>query len=154
MTTTNVADRLEVIHYELCKWVSRKEWTRDCVSSQPERGKILRGLADDMTAAGYPEQDVIGVKVTLEQVIDHSLRNLPAPGITAGVKISFHVDPDRVLVEVEDPKAEQDLQQLVTFQDLLDRSQRSSAPDDAMTWVEYGPHNSKFLMLCKHRSPY
>jgi hypothetical protein len=154
MTTTNVADRLEVIRHELYKWLSRKAWTRDCVSSQPDSAKILQHLADDMAAAGYPEHDVVGVKVTLEHVIDHGLRNHVAPTAPAGLKISFHVDADRVLVEVEDPRAEQDLQGLFAFRDLLDRSQPLCPADDAMTWVEYGAHNSKFLMLCKHRSPY
>ena len=124
MTTTNVADRLEVIRHELYKWLSRKAWTRDCVSSRPDSVKVLQQLTDDMAAAGYPERDVVGVKVTLEHVIDHGLRSQVAPSPAVGLKISFHVDPDRVLVEVEDPRAEQDLQGLFAFRDLLDRRVR------------------------------
>lgn len=151
MVSSNTVNRLDMIHHELHKWLSRKEWVRDVVASKPDSSKVLQGLANSMTASGYPEQDIFGVKVTLEQVLDHSLKHPAAPAAPTGVLVSFHVDPDRVLVEVEDAKAEEDLH-------LADgehpEQPTATAAQDPMTWVEYGHHHSKFLMLCKHRSPY
>lgn len=151
-----VIQRLEMLRDGLWNWLRRNGWNRHQIGSPEEMGRLVGALSDAMSKVGYAEHDILGIGLTLERVIEHALRTAEqAPGGPGRVGVNYHVDDERVLIEVEDPAAEEELSKLLgPLADTAGEGESAPLVVGTMIWIRYHSRHNKFLMLSRHRSCY
>jgi serine/threonine-protein kinase RsbW len=83
-------------------WFTRDGGWRKAVQSRAEIAQAIENLTSAMAAAGYPEADVFGVRLALEEAITNAVKHGHRGDSTIPVLISYHVNVERVLAQVED----------------------------------------------------
>jgi serine/threonine-protein kinase RsbW len=78
---------------------SRKlRWLR----STADAPEVLQAVAAEMAAAGYPEDDVFGVSLALNEALLNAVLHGNGGDPAKQVRVAYHVGPTQVAVEVED----------------------------------------------------
>jgi serine/threonine-protein kinase RsbW len=83
-------------------WFTRAGGWRNAVCSRAEITQAIDTLTGAMVAAGYPEADVFGVRLALEEAITNAIKHGHRGNASLPVLLSYHVNAERVLAEVED----------------------------------------------------
>ena len=74
----------------------------DSLSSAEDALPVLDIVAEEMAAAGYPEEDRFGLRLALEEALVNAISHGNRGDPSRSVHVRFQVEPDRVLAEVED----------------------------------------------------
>jgi serine/threonine-protein kinase RsbW len=74
----------------------------DSLSSAEDALPVLKVVAEEMAAAGYPEADRFALRLALEEAIVNAIRHGNRGDPSRRVHVRFEVGPDQVLAEVED----------------------------------------------------
>jgi serine/threonine-protein kinase RsbW len=133
-----------------------KDWRHRAVRKPSDLPTLLDEVARAMAADRYTEKDVFGVRLALEEAVVNSLKHGHGYDPTKEVRVRFHVDRQRVLMEVEDqgpgfdpeevpdPRAEENLERSCGRGVYLMRHY--------MTWLRYNDRGNR-VTLCKCRTP-
>jgi serine/threonine-protein kinase RsbW len=108
-----------------------------------------------LTAAGFTERDVFGVRLALEEAIVNALRHGHRGDPTKSVRVRCLVSPDRILAEVEDQGPGFDPEQVpdpLAPENLERPSGRGLfLMRTYMTWIRFNARGNHVTM-CKCRS--
>jgi serine/threonine-protein kinase RsbW len=74
----------------------------DSLSSAEDALPVLDIVAEEMAAAGYPEEDCFGLRLALEEALVNAIRHGNRGDPSRSIRVRFQVEPDWVLAEVED----------------------------------------------------
>jgi serine/threonine-protein kinase RsbW len=72
------------------------------ISSTVEMFPLLDAVAAAMTALGYPDKDVFGMRLALEEALVNAIKHGHREDTSKQVRISYRVNARRVLVQIED----------------------------------------------------
>jgi serine/threonine-protein kinase RsbW len=70
-----------------------------------EVSAVLESVVGSMAAEAYPERDVFGVRLALEEALANAIKHGNQCNPAKWVRITFDVNADRVMVQVEDAGA-------------------------------------------------
>lgn len=130
-------------------------WQEERLRAVPEMSRVIDRLLGDMIALGYRECDRFGMHLVLEEVIVNGIKHGNRGDPTKEVVVRWSVNPDRILVEVEDqglgfdpgqipdPTAPENLERPGGRGLLLIRCYT--------TWIQYNDRGN-CVTLCKQRS--
>ncbi len=130
-------------------------WYRERIASLAELAPIVADFKAKMRRAGYPESDLFGLALAVEEAVanacTHGRRHRP----TELVCVSYQVGPDQTLVEVEDPGPGFDPRR-VPDPRAEDNRERPSGRGLLLmrtytTWLEYHDRGNR-VTLCRARS--
>ena len=85
-----------------------KDWHQACLSSIDETVPLIEVVANAMVVQGYPRKDIFGMWLALEERLVNLFKDGHKNQPTNQVLVRYKVDPENVLVEVEDQGAEFD----------------------------------------------
>jgi serine/threonine-protein kinase RsbW len=127
----------------------------DSLSSPSDALPVLDIVAEEMAAAGYPEEDRFGLRLALEEAIVNAIRHGNRGDPSRRIRLRFDVGPDRVLAEVEDEGEGFDPDR-VPDPRLRASWERHSGRGLLLmrhhtTWLRYNPLGN-CVTLCKDRS--
>jgi serine/threonine-protein kinase RsbW len=80
----------------------RDDWHLSCCSSVEGMGIVIETVLSAMEGLGYPERDVFGTRLALEEAICNSIKHAHQFDSTKIVKVRYRILPNQFLVEVED----------------------------------------------------
>jgi serine/threonine-protein kinase RsbW len=78
----------------------KRDWR--CFTSAADRSCILDLVASSMERCGYDHKEVFGVRLALEEAMVNAVKHGNRHDPTKCVRASWHVGPNRVLIEIED----------------------------------------------------
>ena len=84
-------------------------WQLARLSSSAEMVPLIEMVAQAMVVQGYPQRDIFGVWLALEERLVRSMKHGPTNHLHKQVVVRYKVDPEDVLVEGENQKGECDL---------------------------------------------
>ena len=79
-------------------------WQLARLSSTAEMVPLIEMVTQAMVVQGYPQRDIFGVWLALEEHLVHSMKHGPTHNRNKKVVVRYKVDPKDVLVIVEDQK--------------------------------------------------
>jgi serine/threonine-protein kinase RsbW len=79
-----------------------EDWREWCVHRVEEMVPLLDELSSSLAAHGYSRRDHMGVRLALEQAILNGIQHGNRSDPTKCVRVSYRVDADAVLAEIED----------------------------------------------------
>ena len=95
-------------HIESC-WATVSEspsfqgdWHKARFSSAREMPSVIEALVNLMAELGYPEKDIFGVQLMLEEAIVNGIKHGHQNDPTKEVEVRYRISHEYVLVEVED----------------------------------------------------
>jgi serine/threonine-protein kinase RsbW len=77
-------------------------WQQAGLSSTAEMIPLIEVVAHAMVVQGYPQKDIFGMKLALEEAIVNGLKHGHNYDPNKQVVVRYRIGPERVLVEVED----------------------------------------------------
>ena len=75
---------------------------RRCFTSAEDGSCILDLVASSMERHGYDHKEVFGVRLALEEALVNAVKHGNRHDPTKSVRASWHVGPNRALIEIED----------------------------------------------------
>jgi serine/threonine-protein kinase RsbW len=115
---------------------------------------VLDKVADAMAGEGYPEKDVFGVRLALEEAVVNAIKHGNRDDPARTVWLAYQVGPEQVLAEIEDegegfdpegvpnPLAPENLERTSGRGLLLMRAY--------MTWVQYNARGNRVTLAKDH----
>src|SRR5205085_12641938 len=80
-------------------------WERVRIRSAPEIAPILDAVTAALAAEGYPENDVFGMRLALEEGIVNAIKHGHQEDPSQQVRVSYRVNFRRAVVQIEDQGA-------------------------------------------------
>jgi serine/threonine-protein kinase RsbW len=77
-------------------------WRREAMQSVSDLERLVHLLGEAMTGAGYPDRDIFGMRLSLEEAVVNACKHGHQGDWTTPVAIRYHVGVDGVVVQVED----------------------------------------------------
>jgi serine/threonine-protein kinase RsbW len=121
----------------------------------PEVVRVVEALTELMAAAGYAEKHIFGMRLALEEAIQNAVKHGHRGDALRAVRITWHLNGERVVAEVEDqgagfdpeevpdPRAPENLERTCGRGLFLMRHY--------MTWVRCNARGNR-VTLCRERS--
>jgi serine/threonine-protein kinase RsbW len=97
MTALHTPRRPEVSDRKSERWCF---W--ESISALPQALGVVGFVAEAMSRAGYPEKDVFGMRLALEEAVLNAVRHGNRCDPSKWVTVRYTVGPERVLAEVHD----------------------------------------------------
>jgi len=130
-------------------------WQVWAISSCAEIESAVAAVVAAMTARGYPQADVFETTLILDEALNNAVKHGNRHDPDKRVVVSYHVGPDRVLLEVEDDGPGFDLAAIPdpTESENLDRpcGRGLFLMRHYSTWLRFNERGN-CVMLCKHRA--
>jgi serine/threonine-protein kinase RsbW len=63
---------------------------------------VIEGMTAAMAALGYPDKDVFGMRLALEEALVNAIKHGHQGDTSKQVRVSYRVSAHRVLVQIED----------------------------------------------------
>jgi serine/threonine-protein kinase RsbW len=118
-------------------------------------GPVLDFVAESMAAAGYGEEEVFGVRLAVEEAVSNAIRHGHRGDLGKPVRVCYHVDARRALVEVEDEGDGFDPARVPDPRDPESRARPGGRGLLLMrahlSWVRHHGRGNR-VTLCKYRS--
>jgi serine/threonine-protein kinase RsbW len=96
---------LPVVQGHTPRGTSQLEAHWEGVRPAPEVVQAVKALTELMAAAGYGERHVFGMRLALEEAIQNAVKHGHRGDASRPVRITWHLNGQRVLAEVEDQGA-------------------------------------------------
>lgn len=130
-------------------------WERVRIRSAPETAPVLDAVTAAMAAEGYPESDVFGMRLALEEGIVNAIKHGHQDDPSLHVRVSYRVNFRRAVVEIEDQGPGFDPHQVADpcATENLDRpcGRGLLLMRHYATWLRYNERGN-CVALCKYRS--
>jgi len=131
------------------------EWHHVRIRTTDEIASVLDDITGMLSAEGYPERDVFGMRLALEEAIVNAIKHGHQGDPSLEVRISYRVNFRRALVQIEDEGPGFDPHQVADPCD-PDHLDRPSGRGVLLmryyaTWIRYNQRGN-CVALCKYRS--
>ncbi|MBM4067505.1 MAG: ATP-binding protein [Planctomycetes bacterium] len=77
-------------------------WQHERVRTTAQMTPVIEKILSLMQAAGFPERDLFGMRLSLEEAIVNGIVHGNAKDPDKSVHVRYQLQPDQVIVEVED----------------------------------------------------
>jgi len=132
-----------------------EDWERVWIRSALELGTVLDAVTAAMAAEGYPENDVFGMRLALEEAIVNAIKHGHRDDPSLRVRVSHRVNFRRAVVQIEDQGPGFDPHQVADpcAPENLDRPRGRGLllMRHYATWLRYNERGN-CVALCKYRS--
>jgi serine/threonine-protein kinase RsbW len=152
---SHVLERPETFGSALAEESLPQSWNVRAISCCDEIEPAVAAVVAAMTARGYPKADRFETTLILSEALTNAVKHGNCDDPAKRVVVSYHVGPDRVLLEVEDDGPGFDLAAIrdPTAPENLDRpcGRGLFLMRHYSTWLRFN-ESGNCVMLCKHRA--